>query len=194
MSVSALAVARLFERDPVGTMQRYDAPVLLWDVPTPALGFDEFSPRRTHDFGHRDEVEEVLTEPAFELPEESDPLLGAVLFPVQKSGNAADDFRDCVTIGRSVTNDVQLDHRSVSRFHAFIRQDRAGRWTVSDAESRNGTFVQGVRLQPREAVALQTGDLLRVGQVTLRFFERGHFFAQLTPTSNADLPRRPATL
>lgn len=175
MSVSVQAIAKLYQRDPEKTRRRYSGPLLVWGSPTPGRAYDEYAPRLTADLGAPFSRVEVETEPGVAMPEER-PLPGAVLFEVRKVGSGADEFADCVTIGRSVTNDIQLDDRSVSRFHAFLRLNYRHEWVVSDATSRNGTFVNGVRLEGRETLPLRTLDVLRVGNLQLRFFEAGAFW------------------
>jgi hypothetical protein len=69
------------------------------------------------------------------------------------------------TIGRKEC-DVVLSDEKISRKHASIIIARAGQYAVSDLASRNGTFVNGIRLSRRN---LQHNDLIRVGNTTLRF-------------------------
>lgn len=72
------------------------------------------------------------------------------------------------TIGRHSDSDLALPWDSeVSRAHAILEQ--VGReWTViDDGLSRNGTFVNGVRLGGRRR--LRDRDILRVGSVSLTF-------------------------
>ncbi len=52
-----------------------------------------------------------------------------------------------VTLGRSASCDVMLDHASVSRQHARISQDPFGRWIVEDLGSHNGISVEGQRVK-----------------------------------------------
>jgi hypothetical protein len=52
-------------------------------------------------------------------------------------------------IGRSPTCTLRLSDRLVSGQHAAIRWTGAG-WSVKDLSSRNGTFVDGVRINPGE--------------------------------------------
>ena len=66
---------------------------------------------------------------------------------------------DAIVLGRE-TADLALDDARVSRAHCRVRFDGA-LWTVEDLGSRNGTHVDGLRLQ---APALLGGDqVLRVG-------------------------------
>ncbi|MBN2138582.1 MAG: FHA domain-containing protein [Sedimentisphaerales bacterium] len=57
-----------------------------------------------------------------------------------------------VTVGRSATCDVILDHANVSRHHARISQDPFGRWIVEDLESHNGIMVEGQRVKAQAIV------------------------------------------
>ena len=69
---------------------------------------------------------------------------------------------DEIVIGRMTTLDGALapDH-SISRRHARIRHVGDGAFDVEDEHSRNGTFLNGERLE--EARGLQTGDQLKIG-------------------------------
>ncbi len=69
------------------------------------------------------------------------------------------------TIGRKEC-DVVLNDEKVSRKHASIVIIREAQYAVNDLASRNGTFVNGVRLTRRN---VQHNDLIRVGNTTLRF-------------------------
>ncbi len=67
--------------------------------------------------------------------------------------------------GRSSSNGVQLLDGTVSKEHAeFLEQ--AGRWTVRDLSSRNGTRVNGVDATAPHSLA--AGDTLEIGHVLLR--------------------------
>jgi len=71
------------------------------------------------------------------------------------------------TIGRVASNDVCLEGRSVSRQHARI-VSRDGRFVIEDLGSRFGVLVGDERVTQR---ALAAGDLIRIGEVVLRFVE-----------------------
>jgi len=72
-------------------------------------------------------------------------------------------------VGRDPTSEIPLWwDREVSRVHARI-EHIGGEWTVvDDGRSRNGSFVNGDRLQGRQR--LRDGDVLRLGATALRFF------------------------
>lgn len=64
--------------------------------------------------------------------------------------------------------DVVLEDSSVSRIHARIIQEGA-EYYLEDLNSTNGTFKNGLRLQPYEKRKLETGDELKCGRVVLIF-------------------------
>jgi pSer/pThr/pTyr-binding forkhead associated (FHA) protein/tetratricopeptide (TPR) repeat protein len=73
--------------------------------------------------------------------------------------------RASVVIGRTQENDVVLNHKSISRHHAKVIRD-GDRYVVVDLESANGVRVNGAEY---ERVELQSGDVLELGHVRLRF-------------------------
>jgi pSer/pThr/pTyr-binding forkhead associated (FHA) protein/tetratricopeptide (TPR) repeat protein len=73
--------------------------------------------------------------------------------------------RASVVIGRTQENDIVLNHKSISRHHAKVIRD-GDRYVVVDLESANGVRVNGAEY---ERVELQSGDVLELGHVRLRF-------------------------
>jgi pSer/pThr/pTyr-binding forkhead associated (FHA) protein len=73
--------------------------------------------------------------------------------------------RASVVIGRTQENDIVLNHKSISRHHAKVIRD-GDRYVVVDLESANGVRVNGAEY---ERVELQSGDMLELGHVRLRF-------------------------
>ncbi len=70
---------------------------------------------------------------------------------------------DRMAIGRDPSSSIYVDDASISRHHAdLIRHGLS--WSIVDARSTNGTFVNGTRVN--EAV-LQTQDRIRLGQIEL---------------------------
>ena len=70
-----------------------------------------------------------------------------------------------VKIGRSSTNDVNVDDPNVSRAHCQIIQDDYGNYTIIDTNSLNGTFVNGTKRHGE--VKLNPNDIVRIGNTTL---------------------------
>ena len=74
-----------------------------------------------------------------------------------------------LTIGKKKEEvDVVLEDSSVSRMHARISKEGQD-YYLEDLNSTNGTFKNGLRLQPYEKKKLETGDELKCGRVTLIF-------------------------
>ncbi len=73
-----------------------------------------------------------------------------------------------VTIGRSPACAVIFDHELVSREHARIQRQDAGRFLIRDLGSRNKTFVNG---QAVAEVVLMSGDVVRIGEFVIEFLD-----------------------
>jgi hypothetical protein len=71
---------------------------------------------------------------------------------------------DRLSIGREGSCDLQLLHQAISRQHAHVALDPAGHHVLVDLVSRNGTFVDGRRV---ERQALRPQAVVRVGDVQL---------------------------
>ncbi|GAB4207981.1 MAG: hypothetical protein OHK0022_36960 [Roseiflexaceae bacterium] len=70
------------------------------------------------------------------------------------------------TIGSGPTNDLVLDHPSVSTRHAELKQIDTG-WRLRDAFSEQGTFANGERLDKITAHRLADGDTLELGDIEI---------------------------
>jgi pSer/pThr/pTyr-binding forkhead associated (FHA) protein len=75
--------------------------------------------------------------------------------------------QEITRIGRGLAADLRLDENSVSRRHAMLVHD-AGGARILDDRSSNGTFVNGRRV---EQASLESGDVLMLGRVVLRYLE-----------------------
>jgi len=84
-------------------------------------------------------------------------------------------FLDLITIGRVITNDVQIDDPSVSRYHAFLRR-RSGRWFLCDAGSKNGTRLGDRPVAHRSECEIRPGDLIHFGSVEACFYDADALF------------------
>ena len=102
---------------------------------------------------------------------ESTANLSLVVYPLRRTHRSASHL---ITLGRAPDNDVVVPDVSISRFHAFVKQDANGRWLMQDAGSTNGTTVNGSSV-PRQghgpAAELSPGDDVRLGQVELTFLD-----------------------
>lgn len=158
MALSLLTVAREYLLHPVTFRERHDHPWLIWDLGRPSQE-PIIAPTLSHG-GPRT------------TPGEGDPVAFAV-----KKGKAA-HFAMGVTFGRTENNDVVLRHDQVSRFHAYLTRVGAGHALV-DAESKNGTYVEGVRLPPKRPTPLPEECLLNFGQLGVRYYSAAAFVRYL---------------
>ena len=79
------------------------------------------------------------------------------------------DFGDLpVSIGRAPGNRLVIDDRKASRWHCVVERDEAGGARLRDLGSRNGTEVDGRRVQ---AVPLEPGKPFVIGTTSLSFEE-----------------------
>jgi two-component system, cell cycle response regulator len=111
--------------------------------------------------------EDVTQEVA--LPEDVRPKRSAMTLHVIKGPRAGEvlivDRRDAV-LGRGDDADLRIDDPSLSRTHVRFERD-GDTLTVTDLDSRNGTLVEGARLEGTKR--LRSGDLLILGNVLVRF-------------------------
>ena len=70
-----------------------------------------------------------------------------------------------ITIGRADSNHFCLQDPEVSRQHCSIQQAE-GRYELTDLDSHNGTFVNGIPIRRK---ALEHGDAIRAGRTELLF-------------------------
>jgi two-component system, cell cycle response regulator len=74
---------------------------------------------------------------------------------------------DVVVIGRTSAAGVRVFDEGASRRHAALRLNSRGEMTIKDLESRNGTYVNGKRI---DMCTLQDGDKIQVGNTTILKF------------------------
>ena len=94
--------------------------------------------------------------------------------------------RPQMIIGRTNENDIEINHRSISRNHAKVTRDpESSRYTISDLHSSNGVRVNG---QDYTKVELRKGDVVDLGHVRLRFIEPGEDWLFSRDAVIADVP------
>lgn len=72
-------------------------------------------------------------------------------------------------LGRGSDAELRVDSEELSRRHARFTV-RDGEVTCEDLDSKNGVFLNGVRVH---SVVLRDGDLLQMGTVVFLYRERG---------------------
>lgn len=152
MSFSFAELIAAWLKDPAGTKTKWSSPVLVQRTNTGAADGEDWAPTRAAFVMSRPEASE------------------ARVHLVAKAAGKPNAFPMGVTVGRVESNDIALDAASVSRFHAWLQKDeRTGVWALTDADSKNGTWVAGNELGPRQRVPLADHTELRLGNVYLTF-------------------------
>ena len=97
---------------------------------------------------------------------------GHALLVVQRGPSAGSRFlldTDMVGAGRHPDSEIFLDDVTVSRRHAVFNREDSD-FTVSDAGSLNGTYVNRERIEEHP---LAGGDEVQIGKFRLVFFTHG---------------------
>lgn len=76
-------------------------------------------------------------------------------------------YREEIVVGRSSASDISLGALGLSRTHAVLKRERE-LYKVKDLESRNGVFLNGVKVH---SAVLHEGDTLQLGEVVFVFHE-----------------------
>jgi len=87
------------------------------------------------------------------------------------------------TVGRRSACDVFLNDFTVSKLHAKIRYDgKLTTYHLEDCNSSNGTFINGIRVEPGQLVPLQNSDVVGFGRLDLTYLTPAGFYRYLTAT------------
>lgn len=160
VSHSFSVLAARFRANAEAIKAEFACPVLLWEA-VGAVHGETWDKTRAHGGG---------------APMAGDPQVIKLI----KGSSSHNAFALGITVGRVTNNDVALPDDSVSRFHAFFQFDeRKKEWTITDAESKNGTFHEEVRLVANQHVPLRDGSRLRFGDMRVQFLLPASFLAML---------------
>jgi hypothetical protein len=79
-------------------------------------------------------------------------------------------YPSMIMLGRTENNDIVVGDTSISKFHAFFRI-APGKIEVADAGSRNGTFVGGKKLEPKQMALVKPGDRIRFARLPFQVLD-----------------------
>lgn len=86
------------------------------------------------------------------------------------------NYKAVYGIGTSMRNDIQIAGNTVSRYHATLKIDRKGKAYLQD-HSKNGSTINGERLNPGQTRQIKRGDSIVCGGVPVNL-------AQFMPSNN----------
>lgn len=117
----------------------------------------DYESRENEDFGKTVYIEE---------PQEKKKVVRRLY---SSEGRVLAKLEDVLTIGKKKEEvDLVLEDASISRMHARITREGED-YFLEDINSTNGTFKNGLRLQPYEKKRLQEEDEIMLGKVGLTF-------------------------
>ncbi|KAG0291261.1 Kanadaptin [Linnemannia gamsii] len=91
-------------------------------------------------------------------------------FEVIKNGVVVDKIqaplKEFLTIGRLPMCDLEMEHPSLSRYHAVIQFKSSGETFLYDLNSSHGTKVNKSKIPPQMHVKIKPGDQLKFGEST----------------------------
>ncbi len=93
-----------------------------------------------------------------------------------------------VSVGRSAGNTIMLDNNSISRYHFSITEADESIY-ITDLDSANGTYVDGMRLVSNERRLLGGGEEVQIGNLRMVFHRMDDTSTQPT-TPVTDVTRR----
>jgi pSer/pThr/pTyr-binding forkhead associated (FHA) protein len=106
-----------------------------------------------------------------------DPAKSPVILPIVRGDQSK--HATIITVGRGEGCDVRLVHPLVSKRHAYFTQTEQG-WFIADADSSNGTFADGIKLEAHKHHLLADSEVLRFGpEVKYRFFRSAALYKYL---------------
>jgi len=123
--------------------------------------------------------DDTTTVAAVRMPSRPPPNLGAdgdaLVTELRKKEGGV--FANRIGVGRTRATDIWLPVPNVSKYHAYFERDPAsGRYSVTDAGSKNGTVVNGERLAAKIARMLEDSAIISFGGCEVRFYSPLGFF------------------
>ena len=73
-----------------------------------------------------------------------------------------------ITLGREKDNDLVLDSKLISRYHAYIQKIRS-EYFIRDLHSANGTFINGNRIEGDKYYKINPRDSIKIANIEISF-------------------------
>jgi len=99
--------------------------------------------------------------------------------------------KDTVTIGRISSNDITLDHQTISRQHAKIKHCD-DKFVIEDLRSTNGTFVNSERIS--SSYTLTENDIIFIGNTKIIYYKEKLLYTVLSKGVRLDAIRISKTI
>ena len=87
------------------------------------------------------------------------------------NGTIFDLMENEVTAGRNADNTIPLEFSGISRHHFKLTSADLTTWTVEDAGSKNGTYLNNKKLDRK--TTLKKADMIKIGSIALKFLPKG---------------------
>ncbi|CAI2171355.1 19101_t:CDS:10 [Funneliformis geosporum] len=98
-------------------------------------------------------------------------------FEVIKSGISLEimefPLKEFLVLGRLPVCDIQMEHPSISRYHAIIQFNDKGEIFLYDLDSAHGTIINKQRILSQSYIKLRVGDQLKFGESTRTYILLG---------------------
>lgn len=124
--------------------------------------------------------------PTIKLPPNLMPRLREDFGVVQIIKSNRNSFGDKITLGRAKNNDIVIRSDRISKVHCALTPIGKGHYEIQDMKSRNGTFLNGNKLEPNKPTKLNSGDQIGFWKFVFRYLNAADFVIFLT--SQAKLP------
>ncbi len=73
---------------------------------------------------------------------------------------------DNISLGRSTGNTITLDTNTISRYHFSLTRE-GDQVFITDLDSVNGTFVDGIKIEPNERRSVHGGEEIQIGHLRI---------------------------
>jgi two-component system, NtrC family, sensor kinase len=118
-------------------------------------------------------------------------------------GRKCEVDKDAIYIGRAPENDVQIKDKSVSRVHLNVVK-KGNKYFITDLKSKNGTFIDGVRIGSDMEYEVKEGMPVAIGKTffclgkaypddVLAVLDSIDLFKELDQSDEGEPKDRPAT-